>query len=356
MHQWHCGKHSVAAVVMAMLAVLATFAAVPSQLADAGPVSGKAQSFLYGSGPASHPYIVYAPRDWTASRHMPLMVVLHGCQTTAYQQMEASLYNPLADKLGFVVVYPDTDAAENAQPGPLARCWQFYAPADSQRGQGDGAVVADITRRVVGRWSIDRQRVYVMGMSAGAFLSANLSAEYPDLYAASGENAGGAFADPKCLLGDAGLPVASTAALAFAEMGSHARVVPRIVLGGDADTGVTPECADNALIQSLRTDNLVISGQQAGPIRLSPVSIRSGQVPDGHSYLVSNYVDQYDCLIGQRYLIHGMNHFWSGGSSNPKWADFTDPKGPSAAVASWQFLSRFTLSNTQRPCRTSGSA
>ena len=49
---------------------------------------------------------------------MPLVVVLHGCQTTAYQQMEASLYNPLADKMGFVVVYPDTDAAENAQPGP----------------------------------------------------------------------------------------------------------------------------------------------------------------------------------------------------------------------------------------------
>jgi poly(hydroxyalkanoate) depolymerase family esterase len=283
---------------------------------------------------------------------MPLLVVLHGCQTTAYQQMQANLYNPLADQKGFVVVYPDTDAAENSQPAALARCWQFFSSADRERGQGDGAVVAGITRGVVSRWNIDQQRVYVMGMSAGAFLSADLAAEYPDLYAASGENAGGAYTDSGCLLGSAGLPVEFTAALAFAEMGPRARVVPRIVIGGDADTGVPPGCADKALLQSLRTDNLVIDGRQTGPIRLSPASVHSGRVPGGHSYTVSDYDDEQGCLIGQRYLVHGMNHFWSGGSSNPKWANFTDPKGPSAAVASWQFLSRFTLDNTRSPCRS----
>jgi poly(hydroxyalkanoate) depolymerase family esterase len=347
---------TVATATIAMLIALSTLSVVGPQVAYASPTSGKAQTFTFGSGQAAHSYIVYTPRGWTADKRMPLVVMLHGCQTNAYQQMKASLYNPLADKMGFVVVYPDTDAAENAQPGPLVRCWQFYLAQDSKRGQGDGAVVARITRKVMRRWNIDRQRVYVMGMSAGAFLSANLAAEYPGLYAASGENAGGAYADPGCLLGGAGLPVAATAAHAFAEMGKRARVVPRIVLGGDADSGVTPGCADNALLQSLRTNNLVIDGQQAEPIQLNPASIQSEQVPGGYSYLVSNYVDKHGCLIGQRYLVHGMNHFWSGGSSNPRWADFTDPKGPSAAVASWQFLSRFTLSNTQRSCHTSTSS
>jgi poly(hydroxyalkanoate) depolymerase family esterase len=343
----------MAAATIVTLITLSTLTIVGPQVAYAGPTSGKAQTFISGSGQAAHPYIVYTPRGWTPDSRMPLIVMLHGCQTTAYQQMKASLYNPLADKMGFVVVYPDTDAAENAQPGPLARCWQFYLPQDSKRGQGDGAVVAKITRQVMRRWNIDHQRVYAMGMSAGAFLSANLAAEYPDLYAASGENAGGAYADPGCLLGGAGLPVASTAASAFAEMGRRARVVPRIVLGGDADTGVTPGCADDALLQSLRTNNLVIDGQQTEPTQLNPASTQAEQVPGGYSYLVSNYVDKHGCLIGQRYLIHGMNHYWSGGSSNPKWADFTDPKGPSAAVASWQFLSRFTLNNSRWSCRTS---
>jgi poly(hydroxyalkanoate) depolymerase family esterase len=332
-----------ATVSVAVLAACATLAMVVPQVAAATPAPGQTQDFTYGSGPTSHGYIVHTPRGWTAGDRMPLLVVLHGCQTSAYQQMEASLFNPLADEKGFVVVYPDTDAVENAQPGPLVRCWQFYLPQDSKRGQGDGAVIAGITRRVMSGWHIDRQRVYVMGMSAGAFLSADLAAEYPDVYAASGENAGGAYADPGCLVGGQGLPVATTATLAFEEMGPRARVVPRIVIGGDADTGVTPACADNALLQSLRTDNLVIDGRQTGPIRLVPSSIQTGQVPGGHSYTVSNYVDKHGRLIGQRYLVHGMNHYWSGGSSNPEWADFTDPKGPSAALASWQFLSRFTL-------------
>lgn len=51
-----------------------------------------------------------------------------------------------------------------------------------------------------------------------------------------------------------------------------------------------------------------------------------------------------------------MNHFWSGGSSNPEWHYWTDPKGPSAAVASWNFFSRFTLSNTAWSCRPAAKA
>lgn len=54
--------------------------------------------------------------------------------------------------------------------------------------------------------------------------------------------------------------------------------------------------------------------------------------------------------MGERWLIHGMNHFWSGGSSDPRWKDFTDPKGPSGAEASWRFLSRHTKSDTGMPC------
>jgi poly(hydroxyalkanoate) depolymerase family esterase len=318
----------------------------------AKPMPGTAQDFTYGSGLTAHPYIVYTPRHWRPADRMPLLVMLHGCETTAYQQMEANLYNPLADKKGFVVAYPDTDAIEAAQPGPTVRCWQFPSPEDWTRGEGDGAAVAAITHAVMSGWNINPQRVYVMGMSAGAFLSADVAAEYPDLYAASGENAGSAYADGTCIGQNvAALPVTTSAQLAFQQMGPRARVVPRIVIGGDADQGIPPACADKALQQSLRTNNLVIDGSQTAPIRLTPASVQKGQVPGGYSYTTSNYLDGHGCLIGQRVLVHGMNHFWSGGSSNPKWADFTDPKGPSAAIASWGFFSHFALANTAWSCR-----
>jgi poly(3-hydroxybutyrate) depolymerase len=133
-------------------------------------------------------------------------------------------------------------------------------------------------------------------------------------------------------------------------MGPRARVVPRIVIGGDADQGIPPACADKALAQSLRTNNLVLSGSQTTPIGLTPTSVTPGQVPGGRSYTTADYRDRDGCLVGQRVLVHGMNHFWSGGSDDPSLASFTDPTGPSAARASWDFFSRFTLGNTAHSC------
>jgi poly(hydroxyalkanoate) depolymerase family esterase len=333
------------------LLVAAALTLSPPSVANAGPIPGTVGSFTYGSGLTAHPYLVYTPNSYRAGRHLPLLVMLHGCETTAYQQMEANLYNPLADRRHFVVVYPDIDPIEAGQPGPTRNCWQYPNPMDWHRGQGDDAVVAAITRVVMKGWSINPQRVYLMGMSAGAFLTADMAATYPDIYAAVGENAGADYEDWECTFQSVvTLPVALTAQDAYNEMGRRARIVPKIVIGGDADQGIPPACADKALAQSLRTNNLVIDHKQTKPISLTPATVQHKRKPGGYSYTISSYVNQYGCTIGQRYLVHGMNHFWSGGSSDPKWHYWTDPKGPSAALASWRFFSQFTLANTARPC------
>ena len=338
-------------IIALALAALAIVAAPPS-LAGAKPARGHVHPFVYGSGADEHPYLVYIPTGYKPSRPAPLIVMTHGCQTTARQQMRANLYNRLADRKGFIVVYPDVNAEEVAQPGPLARCWQFFNSESQHRGSGDAAAIAGMTRAVIDRWRIDRRRVYMMGMSAGSFMTSIMAAAYPDLYAAVGIMAGGAYGDFTCLFTGPGIPVQTSAALAYEEMGSRARIVPRLVMGGDSDQGIPPACADKALEQGLRTNNLVLGDQQTSPISLVPMSVHdvANPSPGGYDSTVSTYRDPAGCLIGQRWMIHGMNHFWSGGSSNPKWASFTDPKGPSGAEASWRFFSRFTKRSTAMPC------
>jgi hypothetical protein len=98
----------------------------------------------------------------------------------------------------------------------------------------------------------------------------------------------------------------------------------------------------------------VIDGRQTAPISLSPASVAHFTPPGRRAYTVSTYLDQYGCVIGQRYLVAGMGHFWSGGSSDPRLAAFTDPTGPSAAEISWSFFSRYRLRDTADPCRASG--
>lgn len=332
------------------LVVAWSVVSVPA-VASQGPEPGTTTTLTWGNGAGAHEYIVYTPAGWTPSASMPLMVVVHGCQTSADQQMRASLFNPLADERGFVVVYPDTNASQNAAPGPTARCWQFPFPSNWKRDSGDLAAIAGITRSVTDAWGVDAERVYLAGMSAGGFTTSNLSAAYPDLYAASVVASAGAYADGTCLAQNlVAMPVSLSASMARTQMGSRARVVPRMVIGGDADLGIPRTCADKSLQQALRTNNLVLSRSQYGPTSLLPSSTAQHQVPGGRSYTVADYTDGQGCVVGRRILVRGMGHYWSGGSQEPRLASFTDPSGPNGAEATWDFVSRFTLSNTAASC------
>ena len=133
-------------------------------------------------------------------------------------------------------------------------------------------------------------------------------------------------------------------------MGPRARVVPRFVIGSDADMAFPAACSDHALDQGLRTNNLVLGGGQRGPISLSPATVLEKRKPGGHAYTVSRYRDPHGCLIGEKWIIHGMPHAWPGGTADPEYAGYTDTDAPSGAKGSWAFLSRFTKQKTSMPC------
>jgi len=327
----------------------------PAQAKPAKTVpAANLKTFTYGSGPTANPYLVWTPKSYYRKRQAPLLIMLHGCQTSAAQQMHSNLYNRLAGQNGFVVAYPDVDSLDAAMPGPLRNCWGFYNPANWHRDQGEAAAIAGITREIMQRRRIDPQRVYLMGMSAGSFMTSIMAAAYPDLYAAVGINAGGAYTDFSCIGANSPMSAETSASLAREEMGPRARIVPRLVMGGDADQGIPPACADKALEQGLRTDNLVLGSSQETPISLQPAGSRevAAATAGGYSSTVSNYKDPNGCLIGQRWLIHGMNHFWPGGTSDERFKNFTDPKGPNGAEISWNFFKRFTKRGTAMPCAT----
>ena len=75
--------------------------------------------------------------------------MVHGCQTTAEQEMRLTLFNQVAEREGFVVLYPEVNAVEPEQPGPIANCWQFFDPAAYFRGNGDPAAIAEMTNAVL---------------------------------------------------------------------------------------------------------------------------------------------------------------------------------------------------------------
>jgi poly(hydroxyalkanoate) depolymerase family esterase len=281
---------------------------------------------------------------------MPLIVVMHGCQTTAAQEEKITFFDQLADQHGFVVLYPEVDPIGKASPGPIANCWKFLDPLVYFRGYGDTAAIAQMTHEVMIKRDIDPQRVYMVGVSGGGLMTSASAATYPDLYAAVGIVESAGYADGPCFTNGVGIPVQVSAQLAHVAEGSHARVVPIFVIGSTGDLAFPANCEKKALQQGLRTDNLAIGGSQDGPISLTAATAHSYRVPmpHGRSYVVSTFRDPSGCLIGQQTIIDGMPHAWPGG--NAKMGGYSDPTAPSGAETAWNFFRHFTLGATAMPC------
>jgi poly(hydroxyalkanoate) depolymerase family esterase len=297
----------------------------------------------------SYPFAVYVPSTYRASSAVPLVVVVHGCNTTADQQAAASAYDALAERGRFVVLYPDVGPVDESQ----GRCWRgIWDPGAEGRGRGDAGAIAGMTRVVMARWQIDRSRVYVIGISAGAFETSILGAVYPDLYAAIGIHSGAAYmgGEQGCAAGDESPATTSVLSrAAFAAMGRLARVMPVIVFHGDADHTVPYRCGQQAIAQWLRTDDLILEHERRAVLPSSP-SISRAAAPRGHAYTVASYTDTRGCVVAQLWTIHGMGHYWSGGSADPASLRYSDPLGPSAAVNSWVFFSRWRLAGSVEQC------
>jgi poly(3-hydroxybutyrate) depolymerase len=236
-------------------------------------------------------YAVYVPSTRRAGLSAPLVVVLHGCNMTADQMAAASAFNAIAERHRFIVLYPDVDASDAG----YGRCWKgIWEPAAEGRGRGDAGAIAEMTTAVIARWHVDRSRVYAIGIHSGV--------------AYGGGEAG-------CLAPSESPTDTNTLAhAAFAAMGAHVRVMPVIVFHGDQDDMIPYRCGQQTVAQWLATDNLILEQERRALLPLMPTSVLRAAVPGGHAYTVDSYADTAGCVVAQLWTVHGMGHFWSGGS------------------------------------------
>jgi len=151
----------------------------------AGPDSGQVVEVAgFGANPGALAMKLYIPPR-PPRPGAPLLALLHGCGQDAARFAAASGWTALADRLGAPLLLPE-QAARNNQ----GRCFTWFEPEDIARGTGEAASIRQMVETAIVRFSCDRQRVFIAGLSAGGAMAAAVLAAYPEVFAAGAAVAG----------------------------------------------------------------------------------------------------------------------------------------------------------------------
>ncbi|WP_219501909.1 extracellular catalytic domain type 1 short-chain-length polyhydroxyalkanoate depolymerase [Nonomuraea ceibae] len=169
------------AALAALITFLSVFLTAPPQAAAASltEVTG------FGPNPGGLRMYVYVP-DRLAPRP-GVLVAMHGCNGWAPAFHQGTEFASLADRHGFVVIYPQANKSANG----LSNCFDVWSDAALRHGGGSDPVsIVSMTNHVLQRYDGDPQRVFATGFSSGAMETVNLLATYPDVFKAGAPFAG----------------------------------------------------------------------------------------------------------------------------------------------------------------------
>jgi feruloyl esterase len=141
------------------------------------------ENFGFGSNPGNLRMFVYRPAS--LAENPALVVVLHGCTQTAAGYDRGAGWSTLADRYGFVLLFPEQQRSNNPNG-----CFNWFQPAHSQRERGEPLSIRQMIEKSIVDHRIDRRRVFVTGLSAGGAMTSNMLACYPEVFAAGAIVAG----------------------------------------------------------------------------------------------------------------------------------------------------------------------
>ena len=247
-------------------------------------------------GDAERDYIVHVPGSYTGGTPVPLVLSLHGATTWPSLQKNLSGWNDVADKNGFIVVYP---GASNV----------FFRAF----GLRDVPFIAALIDRMQATYNIDPDRIFVNGLSNGGGMSYVLSCAMADRIAAVGA-VGAAITMPPDLC-------------------PAAKPVPVVVFHGTADRFAKYEGGKSFVAVDPFPPIPLWVGNWARRNHCSPSTRESSAAID------VTRIEYQDCTEPVvLYKIENGGHTWPGGAPLAEWFAGATNDHINATETMWTFF------------------
>ncbi|MDC1287409.1 PHB depolymerase family esterase [Gammaproteobacteria bacterium] len=285
----------------------------------------------YRGSRARH-YVVHLPRGEDDRRPRPLVMVLHGCRQDNRDIEVISGFNELADRHGFLVVYPFVTSYRGLRN---RNCWGWWIDEEIHAGAGEVEDLWQIIEDIKRLYPVDEQRIHVTGLSSGAGMAVAMMVAHADKIASGAAVAGVPYAErataARHLLNKQprNRPVVAIVKAMRAEMGDAERLVPLQIVHSEND--------DKVDINSARVlrDSW---GHCFDVDTRHPAKVTSGR-EGATAWEHNGYTDDGGSTVIETLFLEGPGHGWYGG--NP--GQFSYPDGPDIKLDMWKFFNAHPL-------------
>lgn len=280
-----------------------------------GPRGAHFRSGQFSSSLGDRAFRTYVPSTATAGV-TGIVVLLHGCTQTPEDFAAGTGMNTLAEKHGFVVIYPRQSRGNNGQS-----CWNWFSRGDQQRGRGEPAIIAGLTQDVMAEFDVSKDLTFVAGLSAGAAMAVIMGQAYPDVFSGVGAHSG--------------LPVgvATDVQSAFAAMAGKAQPAHMSKSGSAATNTIVFHGTDDATVHPSNGEKIVQQVLDGMPDQTLETDERGSA--SGRSYNRRTIAAADGATTLEYWVIDGLGHAWSGGQPN---GTYTDSQGPDASAEMIRFF------------------
>lgn len=264
-------------------------------------------------------YRLYKPPGLRRNERLPLLVMLHGCGQDAEALAGSSRMNTVAARERCFVLYPEQDRLSNVQG-----CWNWY-DTRTGRAQAEANSITAAIEQICLSQPVDRSRVALAGMSAGAGMAVLLATRHPERFCAIAMHSGIA---PGVTHSSAGAIKAmfgrSVTTSPLPPVPPDVRLPALLVIHGAADHVVAPgNGAEAAMRWAMR-----VSAKAGKPRKVQRGARYAANITD---YRKSGR------LIATFCEVERLGHAWSGGAAGHP---YSDSKGPDASRIIWSFFAR----------------